>query len=634
MQKECSKNMKQKNQSRSGCIFFIRNDYSKSMTDNLYDGACAYQISIPKSSDAVQFKVNNDQVDSFHVGLNEVNDILKKMNVSLGMKDSMDGGYALPKESACVATNSSSLLYDPLTNCSAWWTMATRYIQDWLKEVWLEKMSHVCNGIVVNVADIDWYSWRAYTTQSTMYTATFSLDAMLKPWIESNASSEKDTFTPVGIEQRKEDAILEVSAFMRTGQGIVESLRLEASSQHQQNPPLANTLLTIADIMIVLLSLQDKQYQYIKNYKNDSRYYCIVAINALVIVQNYLYQQSIVKLESLTQQYSELKTILDGEYKTSFETIEDQRKSFQYLWEQVKTKYDEFLEKNTLQSKDQCAIDAMNVLFSSAKEYDPFGIETIKLMKKYIGHMKKLFYPKTIERNIPYTLPSLETKEEPLAKLLALRTVTLHDLEETNNVASKEMEESSKVATALKKVQLEKCLVSAEKAINNYTDDPSNEHNKWFDTLCLLENNLEKAMEQWAKTISSKERKQSQLVEEIRKHLQILEGATYVRHTQDFNEIVRAKLDKQTTRDKSKEEDCRQIAMEKHVAENRLYECERKLAQYTDCPSIYRKSIQEFKSIVPLIQTSKINLYNLVEFSDAYNDLIHLWNIVYRTSIL
>jgi hypothetical protein len=529
----------------------------------------------------------------------------------------------------------------------------------------MERMSHHAKELIEK-SGVTFFTWKEYGGKVTMDAAACSLALMLKPWTPPDRMATDESCPPVGIQERKEDAQSEVDTLLSTAERIIKQFEKDSCNTSSSNAPLSEILGGCANAMKTLLLLQKKEHEYMKEYRNDVRYFAVVAVNAVTIVQKWIYDQSLCKLKKALQYYRNYSDQIQTSFSDPMARLSSQKDKFRTLWEQVKSKYDTFLASQGLKEKDESAVDAMDVLFFS-QNGDEFGIDSVKLMKNYVKHMKRIAYSNVVGKRPRKRSSSVKHKTTTLRELMDNECYgreddkeseieqnpvkELHTLYEKKKVeldvlnreikTLKEKNGRSLSGADIKKIeeleekrkQIIKSAESSIKILKNYSEYPMDDHNKWLDALEKLEENLEKAVSEWGKIYGQKYRREAQLEEEIRSYLQAIMDSTYHSYDKDIGRVMAMWNDKQTKADKMKDEDIRQISMERYVAQEWLQSYERKLVYYSNNSSSHIKSISEFKAVCSMIGSSREFVFKICDFEDAYDDMVHLWKVAYDVGV-
>jgi hypothetical protein len=630
-----------------------------------FDGTNELQIDIPRGGSGPDLEFSDPNQDQcFETSLGGINDLIQNLTSSLQVCEKKSRAYG---SSAVPSVKEMSSRYgshevDPTVAPENWWDSGIKYVFEWIREIWMERVACAAKE-QIDRSGITFFTWKEYTGKVTMDAAAYSLAMMLKKWTPADRLVTDESCPPVGVEDRKEDAQTEVKSLVSTAERIIKQFEKDSLVHSASNPPLSEILAGCANAMRTLLMLQQKECEYLAEHRKDVRYFAVVAVNAVTIVQKWIFDQSLCKLKKALQYYRTYNDQIKTSFSDPMRRLTAQRDKFRTLWEQVKSNYDAFLASQGLKDRDESAVDAMDVLFFS-QNGDEFGIESVKLMKNYVKHMRRLAYSNVVGKrprrrpsavkHRPSTLRELidsecgdkgdddaeEGSQNPVKELHTLYEKKKTELDALNREIKtlKEKCGDSPDPSQIQKIEAledkrKKIVKSAEssiKILKNYSEYPMDDHNKWLDALEKLEDNLERAVSEWGKIYRQKYRREAQLEEEIRSYLHAIMDSTYHSYDRDTGRVMSMWHDKQSKADKTKDEDVRQICMERYVAQEWLQNYERKLVYYSNNSSSYIKSISEFKAVHSMIATSRETVYKICDFEDAYDDLVHLWKVAYE----
>jgi hypothetical protein len=609
------------------------------------------RVDIPEDMLAPELDVKqNDQGDTYETTLEGINDLIKNLTTSLDVCDKK------ARDVDQDPTQEHDDNYEPISNPDAWWDVGVRHVFDWLRESFHRKLCYESKTIIER-ANITFFSWKEYTGKITLDAASCSLTMMLKPWTAPNILFTEEVCYPQGVSERKEDANVELCTLSRTAERIVQQFENDACDCTSSNPALSEVLNGCANAMKTLLALRDKEQEYVKTYRRDTRYNAVIAVNAIAIVQKWVFSRSIEKTKAVVDCYLQYSDQIRASFMDPIKKLMNQKDQFRGLWEQVKYRYDRFLKTKGLKNQDESAADAMDIICSFSNVED-FGIDNIKLMKNYVMHMKRLAYSNTVGKRIKRRRANGTLEEDTSSASRVSESVDGHQgnnpVKELHHMYEKQKAQLTEINKQISKLKAETEYELSEKKIKqiqeleekrksivksthsnasilkNYSDCDLDEHNRWLEALERLEDRLETAIQEWGKIYGQKFRREAQLEEEIKNTLQSIMANTYKTCERDYDHMKAMWHEKQTRTDKTKDEELRKISMERYVANEWLCSFEGKLVYYCNSANDYVKSISEFRAVHSMLAAMKDNYARIQEFEEAFDDMVQLWKLVYN----
>lgn len=569
--------------------------------------------------------------------------------------------YGLQEEARPVTTTSKSARMgsrdpeiDPLRSPDAWWSAGVRYAFDWLRECFLERLSSSANALLRD-AGLTFFRWRDYDDRVTLDASSCSLALMLKPWLpvegaltmrtDGASHEEPSGASPVGIAARREEATNEARMLQQSLRQLLAGLESDARKHEKSNIPLAEVLRGAANAMRTLVTVADKERDSTLALYLETMRHSVVAARAMALTQKWLYDRARERLKRRVDLYARYRDSVDGEFMRPSLRTQEQQSRFRLLWSEVRDAYARFLRQQGLEDVDPAATEALEVTAAGMQEED-FTPSTVNLLRQYIHHMKRLAHANvmttsaTAEGNFAdgaardanpvrrlYVL--LEKKKRELSDLNEDLTRTT-DLLRQGGLTSEQRQSLEERAADLqtRRREIARLAENSVRVLRRYVEYPQDGHNRWLQMLDRLETNLEGASREWSRVRAAKERRRVQLEEEVKSSLESLEKNVYRAYDRDAQRLLGRWNAKQRLLEKRREQDAKQLAMEKYVANEWLSTFERKLV-YFGGEAVYPRKIGEFRSLFSMASGAQEAVDRIDRFEQAYRHLLPLWRLVF-----
>ena len=583
---------------------------------------------------------------------------------------------------------------DPVVFPEVWWDTGIKYVFEWLRQIFLERISVTSNKLLQE-GKIYFVCWRPYDTKVTKEAVSSSLALLLKPWtsseklVSNQETLSKNEYIPTGIQQRQEEGAKELQLLMESANRVIKTIQSESAKYTQVNPPLSEILSSCSHCMKVSLSL-DQKHQFISSdYRTETRYNAIVTAKAIAIIQKWILERSIELVCKRIRQYQFYQSEIETQFNKPIQLVQEQRDKFTLAWDHIRNRYDQFIKAKGLKQKDEGSSLAMDVLFQSNRGGE-FSIDSIKLFKNYIHHIKNLVYSNgdidlLINKSTEFKKKIMATSQscglgdnrEPSSTLCGepimasmitdsflsnhikgkyQPTESANPVKELRGIYDRRKRELSEINRELnylrskfpeeltpsdlekieslqeRRKQVAQFAETSISLLRDYStlEDHSVEvedHNRWIISLDQLESSLEQCIKEWSIVYGKKFNKQAQLEEEIKQSVCAIIRNTYCSFDRDTNQTLYQWNCKQQQTDKNRDMHTRQLCMERHIAQEWLSGFERKLIHFNN--PLFGRLISEFKAIHEMIVVVSENLFKLYEFIECFQDLIYLWKMVY-----
>lgn len=502
---------------------------------------------------------------------------------------------------------------DPVQSPELWWDEVVRHCYEWIRQVFLARIHEKAQEIL---RPISFFSWRPYDGKVAQEAAAYSLVLALEPWSTGSISecNLDHSVCPKGIKEREDDLCCELAAFVSSAQGVMDKLQCESSLRIRTDPSLSELLKTAASAMAILAQLRNSESNLYSVYRQRTRHGAIVAIRAVVLVQEWLEESIIGAIKKIVVLYSEHAEAMRRSFLEPMHRLAEQRERFKDLWRQVKEGYDQFLTQQGIDVRDEASAIAVEAMCNDKD----FSIDTVKIMKNYVLQIKKLAYS-----NIVGGVFTPEG-DNPIRQLHLSYEKDKQELE----TIERELR-SKGPCEALQKRQkdLSQSIDGNFKVLKNYSNCPVDEHNRWLGILKQLESDLERATIEWSGVQGRKFRRESLLEEEVKRALEEVMLSAYHTHEVDVARVLSIWNDKQHGIETLRKSDINQAARERYIADDWLSNCDRRLVHYANN---YSRFLAEFRASQGMIMGSTEALNRLKEFVSAYNDALKLWKISFN----
>lgn len=161
----------------------------------------------------------------------------------------------------------------------------------------------------------------------------------------------------------------------------------------------------------------------------------------------------------------------------------------------------------------------------------------------------------------------------------------------------------------------------------------SGPHGAWMHAIDRMQQALDAARQAWRKADRARTIRDTVVEEETRACLDKL--ASNIRHAyeSDVGCVLAQWNQRQHDIERQRTESLRQSGIERRVAEEWMVTFERKMVYYNDDSACADAivAVGEFRQAASHLASARDLYLRLIEFSDAYRDLVYVWGLAYRT---
>lgn len=502
----------------------------------------------------------------------------------------------------------------------AWWNVAFGYAYEWLQDsFWVQLQKEIqCMLLQSNIE----FCWPNYYMEKEPNLSLLSSFATLL----SNYTNEKNEIHEEWKDQL-DGILLKKEAISTSIHSHYQKLEKEYH-KYNCNPTLQEVCKGIQNIIDWMTEFEKRKLNEQVSFQQKYRNVNIYSLQCLLIVQEWLKDQIIIKVKKRVQLYEENNLQSKKELEQLGNEIEQEQQKVKSMFVQFQNEYHSYLNKVGLSVKEKnpAVAHAFDLISSIQFNNQYFDKENIKLLQMYIEHIKK--YSESID--VPENENEITKQQIKKIKQLKTRIETLQS--EISN-CSNEIEKKVELQKLIQ--EFKECEKQVKEQVTRYKKESfkdsfySSSQQLWMISLAKFEQKFEQLMTMITKKWEEKIKIQTRIEYEICNSLSELAEickSKYIEVCQDITNHQKQELDSLLQlqhQQKTKNQTDLSVWFQ---WTNTL---ERKLVYYQYEGEVFKEQLIELKQIQSELDILNEQELNVEQFIEEFYQLLPIWNTLY-----